>query len=82
LNKTYSSRAFNQDVSKAKKEAEDGPVYITDRGKPAHVLLTFEAYQTLTGGKKNLAMALAMPETADIDFTPERLSITARDVDF
>ncbi len=33
-----SSREFNQDTSKAKKAAEKGPVYITDRGRPAHVL--------------------------------------------
>ncbi|CRH38282.1 hypothetical protein BN1184_AX_00140 [Pantoea ananatis] len=46
------SRAFNQDVTKAKKRAEEGPVYITDHDKPAHVLLTVEAYPRLTGGKK------------------------------
>lgn len=44
-----SSRDFNQDTSRAKKAAADGPVFITDRGKPAHVLLTFEAYQKLLG---------------------------------
>lgn len=37
-----SSRQFNQDTSGAKKAAENGPVYITDRGRPAHVLLTFD----------------------------------------
>lgn len=40
-----SSRQFNQDTSGAKKAAERGPVYITDRGRPAHVLLTYEAYE-------------------------------------
>lgn len=44
-----SSREFNQDTSRAKKAAADGPVFITDRGKPAHVLLTFAAYQELLG---------------------------------
>ena len=44
-----SSREFNQDTSGAKKAAEGGPVFITDRGRPAHVLLTFEAYQDLLG---------------------------------
>lgn len=44
-----SSREFNQDTSRAKKAAADGPVFITDRGKPAHVLLTFAAYQGLLG---------------------------------
>lgn len=40
-----SGREFNQDTSGAKKAAEKGPVYITDRGRPAHVLLTFDAYE-------------------------------------
>lgn len=44
-----SSREFNQDTSRAKKAAADGPVFITDRGEPAHVLLTFAAYQELLG---------------------------------
>ncbi len=35
---TISSRAFNQEVSKAKKLSENGPVYITDRGKSVYVL--------------------------------------------
>jgi hypothetical protein len=35
------SGPFNQDTSGAKKAAERGPVYITDRGRPAHVLLTY-----------------------------------------
>lgn len=44
-----SSREFNQDTGLAKKAAEKGPVIITDRGRPAHVLLTFEAYERLLG---------------------------------
>ncbi|MDA8391326.1 MAG: type II toxin-antitoxin system Phd/YefM family antitoxin [Actinomycetota bacterium] len=44
-----SSREFNQDTSRAKKAAVDGPVFITDRGKPAHVLLSFVDYQKLLG---------------------------------
>jgi hypothetical protein len=43
------SREFNQDTSRAKKAAEPGPVFITDRGRPAHVLLTFDAYEELLG---------------------------------
>lgn len=58
---TLSSRQFNQDASKAKKAAITGPVFITDRGRPAHVLLTFEAYQKITGGHTKIADLLAMP---------------------
>ena len=46
---TITSRTFNQDASGAKRAAENGPVFITDRGKPAHVLLSIEAYRRLTG---------------------------------
>lgn len=79
---TFTSRAFNQEVSRAKKAAEIGPVYITDRGQPAHVLLTYEAYKKLNGSQRSILSALAMPEVADIDFEPERAVIKHRDVDF
>lgn len=45
---TLSSREFNQGASEAKRAANNGPVFITDRGKPAHVLLNFDDYQRLT----------------------------------
>jgi len=35
---TFSSREFNQDAARAKRAARNGPVFITDRGRPAHVL--------------------------------------------
>lgn len=77
-----SSRAFNQEVSRAKKAAEEGPVYITDRGNPAHVLLTFEAYKKLTGSNRSIVDSLAMPDGVDLDFEPERATIINRDVEF
>lgn len=58
---TLSSREFNQDTSRAKKAAADGPVFITDRGAPAHVLLSIEEYRRITSGGISLADALAMP---------------------
>jgi hypothetical protein len=58
---TFSSRAFNQDASKAKKATQSGPVFITDRGKPAHVLLTFDAYQKMAGKNTKIADLLMMP---------------------
>jgi len=64
---TLSSREFNQDASKAKKAAKAGPVFITDRGRPAHVLLTFEEYKRLTGGRTRIADLLAMPGMEDLD---------------
>jgi len=71
---TVSSRDFNQDVSKAKRAALNGPVFITDRGQPAHVLLTIEEYQHITDKKASIVELLAMPEVADIEFEAPRLS--------
>jgi prevent-host-death family protein len=68
-----SSREFNQDTSKAKRAAKRGPVFITDRGRPSHVLLTVEEYQRITGGQKSIADLLAMPKAAAIKFEPPRL---------
>jgi len=78
---TISSREFNQDTSRAKKAAAQGPVFITDRGKPAHVLLSIEDYQRITGGHRKIADALAMPGPADIEFDPPRVNIGIRPVD-
>ena len=64
---TLSSRELNQDVTRAKKAAKNGPVFITDRGKPAHVLLSIEEYRRLTGKRRNLVEALSMPGIADIE---------------
>jgi len=71
---TFSSREFNQAVTRAKKAARQGPVFITDRGRPAHVLLTIEEYQRITGGRTTLVELLAMPGDADIEFEPPRVS--------
>ena len=78
---TLSSRELNQDVSRAKIAAGLGPVFITNRGKPSHVLLSIEEYQRLTGGKRNIADALAMPGVADIEFDPPRINLEPRTAD-
>jgi PHD/YefM family antitoxin component YafN of YafNO toxin-antitoxin module len=60
---TFSSRDFTRDVSAAKRAAAQGPVIITDRGRPAFTLLTFEAYKKMSGKRKatKIADLLAMP---------------------
>lgn len=78
---TISSREFNQDTSSAKKAALQGPVIITDRGKPAHVLLSIEEYEKLTGTRASIVDLLVMPEAADIEFEIERAVISHRPVD-
>lgn len=69
---TLTSREFNQDTSGAKKASLQGPVFITDRGRPAHVLLTIEDYLRLTRGHMSVAEALAQPG-ADFEFDPPRI---------
>ncbi|MEQ1530200.1 MAG: type II toxin-antitoxin system Phd/YefM family antitoxin [Methylococcales bacterium] len=73
---TVSSREFNQDVSKIKRAAAQGPVFITDRGRPSHVLLTIEHYQQITEKKESIVQLLAVANAADIDFDPPRLKST------
>ena len=72
---TVTSRELNQDVGRAKRAAKSGPVFITDRGKPAHVLLSIEDYQRLAGKGRSLTEALSMSGLADIDFDPPRVRI-------
>lgn len=79
---TISSREFNQGASEAKRAATRGPVFITDRGRPAHVLMSFEEYQRLTKQRRNIADALAMPGSADVEFEPPRATIGTRPADF
>lgn len=75
---TISSRKFNQGASEAKRAADNGPVFITDRGRPAHVLMSFEEYQRLTKQRRSIADALAMPRLEDIEFEPPRVTINTR----
>ena len=70
---TFSSRHFNQDASRAKKAAASGPVIITDRGRPSHVLLTFEEYSRLTAKKAKIADLLGMPGAEEIELPIEPL---------
>jgi PHD/YefM family antitoxin component YafN of YafNO toxin-antitoxin module len=70
---TITSRKFNQDTSGAKKLTKKGPVIITDRGRPAHVLMTIEEYQRLLGRRMSLAEAVAQPDAA-FTFDPPRLT--------
>ena len=65
---TLSSREFNQHASEAKKSADQGPVFITDRGRPAHVLLSMQDYQRITTAPQKIADLLAMPGAEVLEF--------------
>lgn len=70
---TMSAREFNQDVSRAKKAANEGPVFVTDRGRPSHVLLTIEEYQRLSGTEVSIIELLAMPGAENVELDVPRL---------
>ena len=78
---TVTSRELNQDVARAKRAARSGPVFITDRGKPAHVLLSIEEYRRLAGDGRNLLEALSLPGLADIELDPPRARIEGAGAD-
>ena len=78
---TLSSRELNQDVSRAKKAAKNGPVFITDRGKPAHVLLSIEEYQRLDKTASQHCRFAGDADVADIEFEPPRVTIDTRPAD-
>lgn len=89
---TMTSREFNQHTGRAKAAADHGPVIITDRGKPAYVLMTNGEYQRLSGAKRptgkkkfvSILEALADPnyrvdEPDIMDFIPPRRVEPTRD---
>lgn len=55
------SREFNQDTGRAKRAAQRGPVYVTDRGQVSHVLLRFDEYERLTQGGRRIVELLSGP---------------------
>ena len=81
--KKLTSREFNQDTGRAKNAAKDGPVYITDRGQPSHVLLTFADYQRLAANQPSIIELLAQPPGIEgIDFDPPTSTDTATAAEF
>lgn len=68
----FSARDLNQDVGKVKRAAEIAPVSITDRGKPAFVMMTQEEYERLNAKQPSLLDILSDPRLeADFPFNPD-----------
>jgi PHD/YefM family antitoxin component YafN of YafNO toxin-antitoxin module len=77
------ARRFNQDTAGAKRAAEAGPVYITDRGRPSHVLLAFDEYARLAGAG-DLVTSIGSDVAAgeiELELGVERTSEVPRPVD-
>ncbi|MEI3853590.1 MULTISPECIES: type II toxin-antitoxin system Phd/YefM family antitoxin [unclassified Ensifer] len=76
---TITSRAMCRSISIAKELAKSGPVLITDRGKPSHVLLTYDEYVRVAGRRRSLVDALAMPGLSETDLVIPRAQIVPRE---
>lgn len=63
--KVVSSREFNQDVSAAKRTARLEPVFVTDRGRPTHVLMSIETFRQMSGPRETIVDLLALPDATD-----------------
>jgi prevent-host-death family protein len=70
---SLTSREFNQDVGRAKRAADQGPVLITDRGRPAYVLMRHETFRRLVAKGPGIRALLSHPESADLAFEPPSL---------
>jgi len=74
---TITSREFAQNASVAKGQAQDGPVFITNRGEPA-----FVEYRKLAGGDRPMSLLDLMdslPDTSEAeDFEIEPLAMELR----
>ena len=56
-------------------------MFITDRGRPAHVLPTFGEYKKITGGRTKIADMLAMPGIEEIELEIPQLRDLAQAAD-
>lgn len=74
---TFSSRDFTRDVSAAKRAAGDGPVFITDRGRPAFALLKIDDYYRIAGHSELSLLDVmdGIPGGDNIEFDPPRVDI-------
>lgn len=74
---TFSSRDFTRDVSAAKRAAVDGPVFITDRGRPAFALLKIDDYYRISGQSEQSLLDVmdGIPSGDAINFDPPRFNL-------
>ena len=63
------SRAFDHDIERAMKAAAEGPVFITDRGQPTHILLSIAEYRRLPGQELSIGVEdieITFPRSGDL----------------
>ncbi|KNZ30947.1 MAG: prevent-host-death protein [Methylibium sp. NZG] len=77
------SRDFTRDVAAAKRAASTGPVFITDRGRPAYALLKIEDYYDLAGeAPRSLLETMDAIEGGGFDFEPPKIDGPLRSAAF
>ena len=81
---TFSSRDFTRDVSAAKRATVDGPVFITDRGRPAFALLKIDDYYRIAGRAESTLLEVmdGISGGDSIEFEPSRLEFESRTAKF
>ena len=80
-----SVRKFSsRDVSAAKRAAGEGPVFITDRGRPAFALLKMDDYYRMVGQRERTLLDVmdAIPGGDGIGFEPPSLNFQSRPTGF
>lgn len=79
---TLSSREFGHNVSSARNLAKQGPVFITDRGEPAFVLMNIRQYREITGSQQEMSLLDLMeslPDSSSVaEFEIEPLGVELR----
>ncbi|KOR29286.1 hypothetical protein TI03_02665 [Achromatium sp. WMS1] len=64
---------FN-DVNRVLQLANQEPVFITDQGQPAQVVLSYQEYNRLNGNKDSIVDLIAMDPADFVEFEPPRLT--------
>jgi prevent-host-death family protein len=81
LTTSISSDQLQVNAKMAMDASRAGPVIITDRGKPTHVLLMFADYKKLISAKSKISELLAMPDADNITIELRRSDEPARAAD-
>ncbi len=67
---------FEKDVRAAMRAASKGPVILTKRGEPSHVLLSIEDYRRLVVDARSLVEWLSVDDGVDLE--PDRVRFELR----
>ena len=78
-----SSREFAAEPLKVKQLAQDGPVVVTNRGRPELVILRYDRWRALVPNDvpEDLAEALADEFAGDLELVVPKLDLEPRPVD-